>query len=331
MNKQPYFSIGVTTYKRNDLLIQCLNSILAQSFKNFEVIVGNDYQAEAVTGKILGITDKRIKYINYESNLGEFRNLNKLLELSSGRYFTWLADDDLLLPECFAYYFRALEENNYPQCAFSKFSFKHDFLGVLDDLEKDNYSCKVFSGREFLRKALTREIWPIATMGMYERNYLSDNGGFQNITKQNDMPGMYGEYMLLIKAGLLKEVPFVDVPLSAFRIHGDSWSTNNNDSELIREANKNFFTAACKELQQPELVDDFSGNIRQIIEICLYNFGISMFRAGYGIIKTIKNLAASYSDLNSNNNIKRPFAKALCRISINILWTKLKMISGKKL
>jgi len=328
MDKQPFFSIGVTTYKRNDLLKQCLNSILTQSFDDFEIIVGNDYQKEAVTGEILGITDERIKYVNYESNLGEFANLNKLLELSTGRYFTWLADDDLLLPEYFAYYFRALEENNYPQCAFGRFEFKHG--GNADNkLSNDAYSCKIFSGREFVRNALTRKIWPIATMGIYERNYLSNGGGFQNVTKQDQMPGLYGEYMLLIKAGLLGQVPFIDIPLSAFRIHEESWSTNNNDSELIREANNIFFTAAAELLKQPELANDFRKNIRQIFELCLYNFGISMVRSRYGLIKIIKNLADSYSNFNSSDNLKIPFAKAFCRISINMVWTKLKILLGE--
>ena len=247
---KPFFSIGVTTYKRNDLLKQCLMSILDQNFDDIEIIVGNDYQAEPVTGEILGISDKRIKYVNHEVNLGEFANLNKLLELSSGRYFTWLADDDLLLPEYFAYYFKALEENNYPKCAFAKFEFKHDLSDVPDEMIKTDYSCKIFSGREFVRKALTRKIWPIATMGMYERNYLSVNGGFQNVTKQNEMPGLYGEYMLLIKAGLLEKIPFIDVVLSLFRIHDESWSTNNNDSDLIKEANINFFATAVEQLKK---------------------------------------------------------------------------------
>ena len=325
---KPFFSIGVTTYKRNELLKQCLNSILNQSFEDFEIIVGNDYQGASVTGEILGISDERIRYVNYESNLGEFGNFNKLLELSTSRYFTWLADDDLLLPECLAYYFRALEENNYPECAFSKFEFEYGVETIDKRICEFNYSCKVFAGREFVRKALTRKIWPLATMGVYERNYLSDNGGFSNVTK-DFKPGLYGEYMLLIKAGLLDKVPFVDVPLSAFRLHDDSWSSNNNDSELIRKANSNFFAVAVEQLKQPALVDDFRKNIRQIFELCLYNLGISMMRSKCGIIEIIKNLAGSYSAFNTNDNLKIPFIKAFCRISINMIWTKLKRKSGE--
>ena len=325
MDKKPFFSIGVTTYKRNELLKQCLNSILNQSFGDFEIIVGNDYQEEAVDGEILGITDERIKYVNYTENLGEFANLNKLLELSSGKYFTWLADDDLLLPEYFKYYFKALEDNNYPRCAFGKFQFKRGTEDVYNESGQQEYSCKIFSGREFLRKALARKIWPIATMGVYERSYLLKNGGFWNVTKQDSMPGLYGEYMLLIKAGSLPLVPFIDVPVSQFRIHDGSWSSSSSDDKLIKKANSNFFTAAAEQLKQPELTEDFRKNIRQIFEICLYNLGISMLRAKYGVAATIKSLAGSYSDFSSKDNLKIPFLKAFCRISINMLWTKLKM------
>ena len=324
MDKQPFFSIGITTYNRNELLQQCLNSILCQSFGDFEIIVGNDYQKEPITGELLGITDERIRYVNYEKNLGEFANLNKLLDLSCGRYFTWLADDDLLLPEYFKYYFRALKENDYPCCAFGKFQFKQGVQTDNSESIQHEYSCRIFSGREFLRKALARKIWPIATMGIFERGYLQKNGGFQNVTRQDQIPGLYGEYMLLIKAGSLDIVPFIDVPVSQFRIHEESWSSSNSDGNLIKKANQNFFSAAAGQLKQPELLEDFSKNIRQIIEICLYNLGISMLRAKKGIITIIKSLAGSYSDFSSKDNLKIPFLKAFFRISINMIWAKLK-------
>ena len=43
---QPFFTIGVTTYNRRDMLVDCLQSILAQTFIDYEVIIGNDYVAD---------------------------------------------------------------------------------------------------------------------------------------------------------------------------------------------------------------------------------------------------------------------------------------------
>ena len=55
MMSQPFFSIGITAYNRHDLLREALGSILSQGFDDFEVIVGNDYQAEKLTREMFGI------------------------------------------------------------------------------------------------------------------------------------------------------------------------------------------------------------------------------------------------------------------------------------
>jgi glycosyltransferase involved in cell wall biosynthesis len=81
---RPFFSIGVTTYNRHELLRETLNSILAQSFTDFEVIVGNDYTQEVLTGEMLGITDPRIRFVNHPRNLREVGNMNALLEMAKG-------------------------------------------------------------------------------------------------------------------------------------------------------------------------------------------------------------------------------------------------------
>ena len=77
------------------MLLECLYSILQQTFTDFEVIVGNDYVEEKINADILDIDDSRINFVNHEINLGEIKNMNWLLDNASGKYFTWLADDEL--------------------------------------------------------------------------------------------------------------------------------------------------------------------------------------------------------------------------------------------
>ena len=89
-------SIGVTTYNRNNLLKRAIRSILNQSYRNFEILIGNDYVKKKINKKILGTSDPRIKIFNYKKNLGEVENMNYLLKKSKSKWFTWLADDDFL-------------------------------------------------------------------------------------------------------------------------------------------------------------------------------------------------------------------------------------------
>ena len=119
----PFFSIGVTTYNRPEMLKQTLMSIRAQTFADFEVIVGNDYAQEPLSAEFLGITDSRIRFINHPQNLGEAGNMNTLLNMSRGRYFTWQCDDDLYAPNFLGEVHSALVEFNYPTCVFTAYEF----------------------------------------------------------------------------------------------------------------------------------------------------------------------------------------------------------------
>ena len=89
-------SIGVTTYNRNNLLKRAVKSILNQSYKNYEILIGNDFVKKKINCKSLGFTDSRIKIYNHQKNLGEVENMNFLLNKSKSKWFTWLADDDFL-------------------------------------------------------------------------------------------------------------------------------------------------------------------------------------------------------------------------------------------
>ena len=147
----PFFSIGVTTYNRPELLKQTLVSIIAQTFTDFEVIVGNDYVQEPLSADLLNIRDPRIQFVNYAQNLGEARNMNTLLDLSRGRYFTWQCDDDLYAPNFLEEVHSALIKFNLPPCVFTSYEFIHGTS--FPDLTKTlSGKGQIFSGRDFLGK-----------------------------------------------------------------------------------------------------------------------------------------------------------------------------------
>src|SRR5262245_34079194 len=160
----PLFSIGVTTYNRVELLVETLHSITSQTFGDFEVIVANDNPRRTVTAESLGILDSRIRFVNNPENLGEFRNMNSLLELSRGRYFTWIADDDLYAPDFLQRAFEALQRFNYPLCVFTSFGLMHG--DRIDDEQRHSGEIRLYTGREFLRSYLERRIRTMGVMGL---------------------------------------------------------------------------------------------------------------------------------------------------------------------
>jgi len=133
------------------LLRQTLRSILAQSFGDFEVIVGNDDIAEVLTGEVLGIDDPRIRFVNHPRNLREVGNMNALLAMANGRYFTWLFDDDLYEPDFLQIAHDCLAEKGFPPAFFSSFRM----LRPGETHQPRNFArgrVELLSGRKFLRR-----------------------------------------------------------------------------------------------------------------------------------------------------------------------------------
>lgn len=88
------------TYNRQDMLPVALNSILNQTYKNFELIVINDASVDN-TLQILqqyAKKDKRIKIVNNATNQGILKNRNLGHSLAKGDYIAWQDDDDISEP-----------------------------------------------------------------------------------------------------------------------------------------------------------------------------------------------------------------------------------------
>jgi len=95
-DSKPTVSIGMPVYNGGQQVIRALDSLLSQQYKNFELIVSDNASTDQ-TGTICqeyARKDKRIKYIRQKENLGAIRNLEFVLEQSTGEYFMWAAHDD---------------------------------------------------------------------------------------------------------------------------------------------------------------------------------------------------------------------------------------------
>jgi glycosyltransferase involved in cell wall biosynthesis len=261
----PFFSIGITTYDRIDLLVETLQSVLNQTFEDFEVIVANDNPQRSVTGETLGLTDARIRFVNNQTNLGELANMNSLLEMSRGRYCTWVADDDLYAPTFLEAAYRALKDFNFPRCVYTSFGIG----STIPNLEPHPPS-RVYSGRDFLSGYLAGTVKAIGTMGFFARDYLAASGGLEDLA--GGRIALYTEYLHLIKTGLLKEVAYVDAPLIIYRAHTGSWGCTTEDLELLKLAGLNLADRSIDIFQSPAVVEDFKSNLTNFLRRFMSEF-----------------------------------------------------------
>ena len=95
-------SICVPTYNGTRYLKRCLDSALAQTFEDFELVIVDDGSTDATPEIVRHYSsrDPRIRVWRNARNLGLVRNWNRCVELASGEWVKFLFQDDLLEPSC---------------------------------------------------------------------------------------------------------------------------------------------------------------------------------------------------------------------------------------
>ncbi|GJL63794.1 MAG: hypothetical protein NPIRA04_24480 [Nitrospirales bacterium] len=93
-------TIGIPTYNRaNAFLPQALESAIAQTYENLEIIVSDNCSTDNTETVVKGYGDPRIKYFRHGKNIGPLGNSNFCLEQAQGEYFLQLHDDDVIDPD----------------------------------------------------------------------------------------------------------------------------------------------------------------------------------------------------------------------------------------
>ena len=101
MLSTPLLSVGLFVYNGDRFLEEALDSILNQTFTDFELIISDNASTDR-TGKIAEAyaeRDRRIRYYRAERNMGAGWNVRRVYELARGKYFKQAAADDLLEPD----------------------------------------------------------------------------------------------------------------------------------------------------------------------------------------------------------------------------------------
>ncbi|MGZ3687852.1 MAG: glycosyltransferase family 2 protein [Bdellovibrionota bacterium] len=261
-------SIGVTTYRRPELLQECLRSILEQQFGDFEVLIGNDDVSGPLSLEQLGIRDPRVRLINRPKNLGELGNMNALLSEGRGENFTWLADDDLFCPGFLGGVSQALKSHPGLKCVFSSYASGEKYGEVA--AEPIQASAEILKGREFLRRYLRLELKALGCYGVWDTEYLRSIGGME---KLGSGFSPYSDSLLVIRAGALPEVGYLAAPLIFFRTHPQSISNSSADIEAYMSAQRDFCERCLEVFRIPELNEDFDANLYQLLSHwCIEHF-----------------------------------------------------------
>lgn len=108
----PTISVLMPAYNAADYIREAIDSILNQTFLDFEFIIINDGSTDSTEDIILSYSDKRIKYYANECNLGIVKTLNRGIDLSNGRYIARMDADDISMPNRLEKQIHCLEANS---------------------------------------------------------------------------------------------------------------------------------------------------------------------------------------------------------------------------
>lgn len=116
-SNSPLVSIAIITYNQKEFLRECIESCLAQTYKNIEIVVADDASSDG-THEMLKDYDKKYPGLFVlklsDKNIGITQNSNQAHFACKGKYIAWMGGDDIMLPEKLSKQVEHMESN--PDC-----------------------------------------------------------------------------------------------------------------------------------------------------------------------------------------------------------------------
>ncbi len=151
MQNTPLASVLMTVYNREKYIAEAIESVLASSYTNFELIIVDDCSKDKSLEIAKTYKDERITIYVNEANLGQFQNRNKAAEYAKGKYIKYLDSDDIIYPHGLEVMVEAMEK--FPEAAYA-------IPGKSNDIKPFPFLC---NGKQNVRKHFTHE--PIFIFG----------------------------------------------------------------------------------------------------------------------------------------------------------------------
>ncbi|MGV3585406.1 MAG: glycosyltransferase family 2 protein [Adhaeribacter sp.] len=226
MRTLPAVSVLVPTYNNAQFLDETIQSVLNQTFPDFELIIVDNQSTdntEAVVQPYLA--DARVKYYKNATNLGMVGNWNKCLEYAQGTYLKYLCSDDKFHPDLLKKFVTVMEQN--PQVALVS-SYREYFGETRFKPELPPFT-GLRSGKEIIYRSLQDWNWiGEPTTVMFRRSGLQV-GLFK--TDYKYFPD-WDMWLRLLTTGDCYMIPEV---LSYFRLHA------NQVTALVMQNSSNLF------------------------------------------------------------------------------------------
>ena len=245
MNKKPKFSICIPNYNYGNYIGETIDSILSQTFQDFEIIIADNCSTDNSIEIIESFNDDRIRLIKNEYNIGFAPNLQKVTQHAKGEYINLLSSDDMMCENSLMTYSNIIETlgDKSEKTIFFSDSFHIDSKGDKIRIIQRGYNSTVknvhqsqedyysLSDKQFTlrpsKQVLYESLKSLRTFGdfatiIYPKNIWEKVGGY-NVLRFVGPDALFN-YKLLSASN---NVCQIHAPLYKYRIH----ETLNNASQ----------------------------------------------------------------------------------------------------
>ena len=179
MMEKPLVSVLMTAYNREKYIAEAMQSVLASSYQNLELLVVDDGSKDKTLDIVREIAakDTRVQLHRNEKNLGDYPNRNKAASLAKGKYLKYVDSDDYIYPwalEVMVEYMERFPEAGWGLCSM-EYNSAYYFPVMLDPRQAYEYH---YMGLGLFKRA------PLSSI--IKRSVFEEAGGFKPIRMAGD-------------------------------------------------------------------------------------------------------------------------------------------------
>jgi len=246
MSENPAVTVYISSYNHARYLPQTIDSVLTQSFQDFELLISDDGSTDAsheVLSAYQAQYPDKIHYFWHEghANRGVTYSCNVALTRARGTYFTWLGSDDYWLPEKLAFQVKFMDE--HPEVGLCYTSART--LSASGELFPTLGAQAYISTEAWRQFVIANPI--IASTVIVPRRCLDEVGVF-------DESLLFSDWELWIRLAAKYTVAFLPEALAAYRVHGQNVSISSQKAATILAHNLAVIDAVTRKL--PDLIDE---------------------------------------------------------------------------
>jgi len=218
----PFFTVIIPTYNRAEMLREAIQSVIDQTFPNFEVIVIDDHSTDHTKSVVASFRDNRIKYITNDHTRGGAGTRNAGIFRAKGNWIGFLDDDDLWA-------------RNKLELHYKKIVKLDEDVGL------------VYSGRARFNTNTKRELSVTLPEkeGRIQQELLYHNwiGSFSNVTIRSDILKKVGglderfkssqDMELYVRIAAICKITYVKEILSYYRVSNHDKISRNLETKLM--------------------------------------------------------------------------------------------------